>query len=162
MIKHLVCLSTALAFIMFAGCNDEAAKGRVPVYKTTGQVKFVGSPVIGAIVTFAPQDKNQRAAVGRTNDDGEFTLTTYGANDGAAAGEYKVMIMLPDSGGSEPEPQAAHSPNDGRNFGGSHSAQSAKPSKGGLLPAIYADVEKTPLSAKVEPNGANRFTFELK
>jgi len=103
MIKHLVCLSTALAFIMFAGCNDEAAKGRVPVYKTTGQVKFVGSPVIGAIVTFAPQDKNQRAAVGRTNDDGEFTLTTYGANDGAAAGEYKVMIMLPDSGGSEPE-----------------------------------------------------------
>jgi hypothetical protein len=155
-------ISTLMVGMLLAGCwGGDATKGRAKVYKVSGTVTYVGNPVIGAVVTFSPQEKNQPAAVGRTDDAGEFSLTTYGGNDGAAAGEFKVLVMLTDSS-PEPVPEAAHSP-DGRNVGNAHSAQTSTKSKSlSLLPIKYSDIEQTPLTAKVDPKGNNHFTLELK
>ncbi|MEK6262629.1 MAG: carboxypeptidase-like regulatory domain-containing protein [Planctomycetota bacterium] len=148
--------------IVISGCSQGGvgAKPRATTYKVTGNVTYLGNPLVGATVSFSPQGKYP-AAVGRTNDSGEFSLMTYSPNDGAAAGDYSVLVVLVDSG--EPEaPAAAHSP-DGRNMDptGGHSAMAAKRSRN-ILPAKYADPEKTDLTAKVDPNGENKFTFALK
>jgi hypothetical protein len=147
---------------MFVGCGDGAsgAAKRAPVYKANGKVTYLGSPLVGAVVTFAPQEQ-QPAAIGRTNDAGEFQLTTYGGGDGAAAGEFKVLIVLNDSAASA-APQDAHTTLDPKySPPNTHSASVAKAS-GSLLPAKFGDQSQTPLTAKVEPSGANNFTFDLK
>jgi hypothetical protein len=157
--QRLVGLPVLLAGLWIAGCGDGTTSQRTKVYKASGKVTFVGSPLIGAVVTFAPQE-NQPAAVGRTNDAGEFSLTTYGGNDGAAAGSFKVLVMLVESGG-EATPQEAHSTDPGWVPPYAHSAQAAK-AKSNLLPAKYGDIDQTPLTATVDPTGTNQFTFELK
>jgi hypothetical protein len=159
--QRFVGLPVLLAGLWIAGCSDGSTSQRTKVYKASGKVTFVGSPLIGAVVTFAPQE-NQPAAVARTNDAGEFALTTYGGNDGAAAGAFKVMIMLPESDSSGGIPQDAHGTDPAMVLPGSgHSAQAAK-SKSSLLPVKYSDINQTPLTATVDPNGNNQFTFELK
>ena len=143
---------------LFAGCQ-EAGPARADVYKTKGKVTYLGNAVIGAVVTFAPQG-TQPVAIGRTNDAGEFTLTTYGGGDGAAAGDYKVLVTLTVT--SAPEAAPAGGAHDAEPPGGSHSAAAAKSRVGSLLPEKFSDPDQTPLTAKVEPGGANDFTLELK
>jgi len=64
-----------------------------------------GKPAAKAFVLFIPlkeqtetPDPRPRAEV---NDDGTFSLSTYGQNDGAPAGDYKVTIHWP--GGTRPD-----------------------------------------------------------
>jgi hypothetical protein len=155
----IVCLLFMPALLTSCTGGGSASAGRVPVFKTSGKVTLFGSPVIGAMVSFSPQD-NQPAAVGRTDDQGQFALTTYGGNDGAAAGEFKVVVVHIETA-TAAAPDAAHSP-DGRSVANSHSAQTSTKAAGNLLPAQYSDPAKTPLTAKVEQNGANIFNFDLK
>ena len=155
------CLFVGLFLIgaLLTGCQNSGPT-RVAVYKTKGKVTYLGNPVIGAVVTFSPQDK-QPVAIGRTNDAGEFALTTYGASDGAAAGEYKVLVMLTDT--SSDAAAAPASSHDTDQPGGGHSGAAAKKRMGGsLLPAKFADPTQTPLTAKVEAGGANDFPLDLK
>src|SRR5262249_10301058 len=52
----------------------------------------------GAVVYFNPTDPNYgdlNKPVGKVNEDGTFTLTTYEQGDGAPAGEYVVTIVWP-------------------------------------------------------------------
>lgn len=149
--------------ISMAGCTsgDQGSSKRPLIYKVTGKATYLGAPLIGAVVTFAPQEK-QPAAVGRTNDAGEFAMTTYRSGDGAAAGEFKVLVMLVVSE-AESTPQQAHSTQPGSvSPGSAHSEEAAAKSSGSLLPAKYGDANETPLKAKVEPKGTNKFTFEIK
>lgn len=151
-----------LAVCMTAmGCSEggAGASKRATVYKVKGKVTYLGNPLIDASVSFSPQG-SQPAAVGRTNDNGEFTLTTYRAGDGAAEGEYKVMITLTDSA-PEASAEAAHGTEPGRDYSVSHAGKKGK-SSGNILPAIYSDPTKTPLSEKVAASGENNFTFDLK
>lgn len=84
-------LAWTLLLGLAAGCGGDSAN-RLPVYKVRGKVSFVGAPVIGADVTFF-NEETQRSAFGKTDDRGEFELTTYGANDGAVAGKHTVKIV---------------------------------------------------------------------
>ncbi len=152
-----------LMAVLLAGClgGGEGASPRAAVYKAKGKVTYLGNPLIGASVSFSPQGK-QPAAVGRTNDDGEFSLTTYRAGDGAAEGEYKVMITMTESEAATEAP-AAHGTDAGKDYGGSsaHGAKKGRASSN-ILPAIFSDAQKTPLTVKVEPSGKNEFPFDLK
>lgn len=161
MLKCIVgILCIPLLGVAIAGCGGGVKSQRAKVYKVTGTVKYVGSPLIGAIVTFAPLE-NQPAAVGRTNDAGEFTLTTYSGGDGAAAGQYKILVMLQVNPDQTPA-SASHSMDPSWvPPATSHSAGSAK-TGGSVLPAKYSDLSQTPLAAKVDPNGANQFPLDLK
>jgi hypothetical protein len=51
-----------------------------------------GTPVADARVVFSPVG-HENAAAGKTDAAGRFRLTTFDADDGAAAGEYQVMVM---------------------------------------------------------------------
>ncbi len=159
--KPLCCL--VILGIMLSGCNGDTGKGkpRAKVFKTKGKVTFLGSPVIGAIVSFSPKG-DQPAAIGRTNDSGEYTLTTYAAGDGAAAGDFTVMVMLLDAGETEKTPEDAHSTKANFTPVDTHNAKKAKKGSANVLPAKYADPKTSTLTAKVEAGKDNNFVFDLK
>jgi hypothetical protein len=160
-VKQVICL--ALFAGILTGCSDQSAsKGRVKVYKASGKVTFHGTPLIGAMVSFSPE-KDQPAAIGRTNDTGAFTLTTYQSADGAAAGDFKVLLMMLDSGESGSTPDVAHF-KDQASYAAvdSHAARKGGKATGNVLPAKYGDPKQTPLTAKVDPTKENTFTFEVK
>ncbi len=79
----LVCLS------MTVGCGES----RIPTYPVFETVVFDdGSPVRTGTVSLSSQD-HKLTATGTIGDDGSFVLGTYGSDDGACAGEHRVIVM---------------------------------------------------------------------
>jgi serine/threonine-protein phosphatase CPPED1 len=115
---------------------------RKPTHPVHGMVLCEGCPMAGAQVVFHlvnPETKKLvRAADAVTEGDGSFMLTTYQANDGAPAGDYKVTVFY----GKErfnPNELAPNHP----------------------FPEKYSKPETTPLTAVVKA-GKNEITLELK
>src|SRR5262249_17394846 len=75
------------------GC---AGPKRPPVHPVRGQVLFLGRPTPGAFVAFHPLDsqvKDVPHPIAYADADGRFALGTYGAHDGAPAGEYAITVV---------------------------------------------------------------------
>ncbi|WLD11087.1 carboxypeptidase-like regulatory domain-containing protein [Planctellipticum variicoloris] len=161
-ILHASIALTLGAAVLAAGCSGggDGASKRAQVFKAKGKVTYMGNPLVGASVAFSPQG-NQPAAVARSDDNGEFSLMTYRAGDGAAAGDYKVMVTVTDEA-TPGEPKEAHGTVAGVDYAAAYSHSGKGKRSSNILPAKYSDAQNTPLTAKVEPNGKNEFTFELK
>ncbi|MBD3675011.1 MAG: carboxypeptidase regulatory-like domain-containing protein [Planctomycetaceae bacterium] len=137
----------------------------MPVYPVSGKITLGGAPVANAIVSFAPQG-DQPAATGKTNSSGEYQLTTYEGYDGAAEGEYVVLVTKSAGSGSDgPSEEAMH---EAMTSGGgpppSHDASGGENSGeegGSVLPEKYSDREQTDLTANVTADGENVFNFDL-
>jgi hypothetical protein len=93
-LRHLV----ILLFLLLAagGCGDAHQYQTVPV---SGVITCKGVPVANAMVNFTPLEQEDRAqgqpgrvALGMTDKDGRFTLTTYENNDGAIVGRHTVTV----------------------------------------------------------------------
>lgn len=162
-LQSLGCLAlTSLLFV--AGCGGDAAigaKGRVKTFTATGKVTFLGNPMSGAMVSFSPTG-SQPAAVGMTDDSGNFKLTTYRAGDGAAAGDFKVLISMTETEAPDPTANADHGTDPTKQYGTVHSATKGKSGGGRVLPSKFSDPDKTELKATVKSDGKNEFTFDLK
>lgn len=79
----------AVCVLLAVGCSDD----RVAVYPTSGTVTFGdGEPVRVGIIEFESVEHGT-TATGRINEDGTFTLGTYSADDGAAAGSHRVIAI---------------------------------------------------------------------
>lgn len=134
----LLCVSAGAA-ITGCGSGDPFPK-RYPV---SGTVTVDGKPAPRATVVFIPLDAPEgKAYRGATvaEDSGAYTLTTHHMNDGAAAGEYKVLITWPryiknGFGDTVPGPDQ--------------------------LNGKYGDEKTTPLKATVVA-GDNQIPFDLK
>ena len=82
----------ALAGACFLPLACSGASGP-EVYPVRGEVFFKGEPAAGATVHFHPLAEDQGdPAFGIVGEDGSFELSTFGANDGAEAGDYVVTI----------------------------------------------------------------------
>jgi hypothetical protein len=130
-----------LLFILLTSCSAEPNQNP-PTFKVTGQVTYQGKPVPDATLVFKKLDQS-RGAVGETDREGKFQLTTYALHDGAPTGEYQVTIMCyekPKLNASEAE--MYHLKN--------------------KLPSKYEDVQKSGLTATVAESDANVVNFELK
>jgi hypothetical protein len=115
----------------------------------------------GATVTFLPvNEKEGRAAGGRTQADGSFRLTTFKIDDGALPGQYRVTVVMPDddpanvSGGN---PMAMDDKAKRAFFSkaspqGKREAAKHKIKKTSPIPAVYGDPLKTPLKETVPPD----------
>lgn len=79
-------LFVSLLITGFAGCGDGRPM-RVPV---SGQVLIDGKPLTRGDVRFI--SPVGRAAQGRLDNEGRFSLTCYEENDGALLGTHKVSI----------------------------------------------------------------------
>jgi len=86
---------------IFSSCG-----GRPAGYKTvpvSGILRCQGKPIPGIQVLFSPRAENGRgesspgrSAMARTDDEGKFTLSTYGLNDGAVVGKHTVTLLVLD------------------------------------------------------------------
>src|SRR5690606_11332502 len=96
-----------LGVSLVAGCGGGKAKDQLGA-TVTGQVTFDGSPVDGATVTFQPADASKKGAFGRTDTEGNFTLSTSTATEGVEPGEYHVTVtkfeIVPSTGPQEGDP----------------------------------------------------------
>lgn len=92
-----LCLATALAALTAVGCSSSSSqKDQKPVFPVRGQVFYKGKPAAGAFVVFVPVQEPATPVdprpQARVEQDGSFTLSTYGDKDGAPAGEYFVSV----------------------------------------------------------------------
>jgi len=86
--------AVVVAQIFLASCltvTGCSGSGRPAIAPVRGTVTYKGQPVAGATVVFlcpgAP-----RLAVGKTDERGEYQLTTYESNDGAMIGNHVVTV----------------------------------------------------------------------
>jgi hypothetical protein len=142
------------------GCGGSDSKAPPePVFPVTGVISFNGAPVVGADVTFLSADGGDRSAFGRTNDAGEYQLTTFSANDGAVPGRYVVTITkiastAPEVPAADVESEAYDPPGVGE------STSPAEPAKS-ELPERYADQTTSGLTAMVQEIESNSIDFTL-
>jgi hypothetical protein len=83
--------------LVAAGCRDPYRREHtgLPPHPTRGQVLVDGQPAQGVNVRFVPVEgvsEENPAASGRTDEEGNFELSTYNRGDGVPAGEYKVLL----------------------------------------------------------------------
>lgn len=149
--------------LVLLGCG-EGSSG-VATVSVTGVVTLNGQPLPGAAVSFSPKGGKGRAAVGATDIDGKFTLTTVTAGDGAVPGEYGVSVTKNAAAAAQPT-------SDPRSTGGAMSAEDTAKMMASLqkgktveqqsdLPAKYASPDSSGLQAEVTSGGSNNFKFEL-
>src|SRR5690606_32888601 len=78
--------------VLALGCGGGEVEPPAPVFPVSGKVTYKGQPVAGADITFH-HESGDRSAFGRTNDEGEYKLTTFSSNDGAIEGRHGVTII---------------------------------------------------------------------
>lgn len=108
---HVVTCVCCLTFIAaIAGCGD----GKIATFPVSGMVQVDGKPAEGVVVVFCPtegsEDFLKERPFGNTDAQGKFQLTTFTPQDGAPAGNYRVMINWPaprPAGGDPNRPAAA-------------------------------------------------------
>jgi hypothetical protein len=134
------CLATLLLTLL--GCGNP---GISPTFEVTGKVTYKGQPVDGVKVVFTPD--SGRPATGTTDSEGRFTLSTYKTDDGAVPGTHKVAIVPVSAGEAPPMPDTPE-------------AERASPPKA-PFPSRYCNPESSGLTATVESDGQNDFTFDM-
>ncbi|MEM9588701.1 MAG: hypothetical protein AAGA03_15575 [Planctomycetota bacterium] len=88
------------------GCR-KSSDDRLPVFATMGKVIYRGSPAVGVQVRLVPKVGSPAALqnvqpVGRTDEQGVFTVRSYGLGRGAPAGTYTVTLHWPPEPSSDP------------------------------------------------------------
>jgi predicted small lipoprotein YifL len=131
---------------LFVGCGPAGPL----VAPVRGKVMYKDKPVPKANIVFTPAEKSGMSAMGITDENGEYELTTFGRNDGAILGLHKVSI-------------AARAPYDGKVPPGMGAAYLEELETQGkpLIPERYFNVEKSGLTADVK-SGSNTINFTLK
>ncbi len=134
-----------------------------------------GKPLANAMVIFYPEDSKTidippgregitiARPTTRTDDDGAFRLSTYMENDGAPAGDYRVVILdVP----PKPNANANANPTPNNDESNDDSPETAA-GRGGPRTSdagrdVYAYPNQSPLRASVRPNQPNHYEFALK
>ena len=99
--------------------------------RVSGKVTMSGKPLPNIGVTFLPTKKGP-VAIGNTNENGEFTLTTVRRGDGAPIGKHKVTVGIAEEGQKNPG-----------------------------IPESYSNPGTTKLAAEVQAGKTNEFTFDI-
>jgi hypothetical protein len=145
----LVILASLIA--ISPGCGGDAK--RLDVHPVKGTVHYKGEPMKGGgSILFFPTsgDSGMKEASGTIKEDGTFELKTYEDGDGAAAGEYRVVVYQL----TTTEPEAS---TDGQESGGEPIETVAEKDR---IPNIYSDSALSPKLQEVKA-GENVLKIEL-
>lgn len=131
--------SLALIAVVLLSFGCEGNKGP-RVYPVKGRVILNGQPAANVRVMFHPEqpwEGTMSVPAAWTEADGTFTLTTFSANDGAPAGDYRVVLEVP-----EYRTNKGEGPN--------------------RMPDPYSNYQTTPLKAHVDPQPNDLAPIEVK
>jgi len=129
-----------------SGCGGSQSTGKYELHPVKGQVLYNGQPLSGATVVFSPEDDKKPGAYGRTDEQGQFTLTTHKHGVGAVAGSFEVGINKSAGG-------------DGEEITDPEKGAKIKPSS--AIPQKYANPKTSGKTAVVKAGETNEFTFKL-
>lgn len=92
-VNQTISAGLVVLVVGLAGCGSD----QFPVAKVSGVVLCNGEPVPGGLVYFEPQQTGTNAVVGKVglgviDEQGKFTVRTYGANDGAVVGMHNIKV----------------------------------------------------------------------
>ena len=93
---------------LLAGCGGAPTPSNVG--RVSGHVTLEGQPLPSALVTFSPVEQGATSSLGRTDEDGNYTLVYAQGVDGAHIGQHRVSITTFDEGdpdGDPPRPAVA-------------------------------------------------------
>jgi hypothetical protein len=124
--------------------------------RATGTVTMGGKPLAGADLTFHPTAKGGRSAVSKTDRLGHFEMRTAGVGRGVLPDDYRVTIT---KFASE---EKIMTPDEAKKYTSREGKAPPPPKVINLVPATYAGVQSTPLTAPVKSLRPVRFTFDLK
>ena len=145
----IVLMVTALCFASGCGGAADAPK----LYRVTGVVTYKGQDVPGAKVMFMG-DGTKPPAVGITNDDGKYSLSSL-AGTGAVSGRHVVAVIKE----AEADPaQKVNMTMEEAAAAAQAPEKSSKPTS--LIPAKYADPQTSGLEFEVT-TGTNDFSIDL-
>ena len=150
--------------VMGCGPTAEGDAARQKVYKVRGKITMSGGAVANAMVSFSPKSK-QPVATGRTGADGTFTLTTYDAEDGAAAGDYVVLVTKEAAVAASSavgHEQFKSGAVDGAKMHANLSGGGGGEGSASSLPSKYGSSAQSDLAVTVKPDNSNEFNLELK
>jgi hypothetical protein len=146
---HWALLGLLLSPVLLAsaGCGNQNLS------KVDGVVTLDGVPLSRATVSFMPVGEG-RAASGLTDGNGYFRLSTFRTDDGALAGDYRVIVVLDDT---ERQPYTTDEEKKAARIAmspqGKKKQAEQKSKKPRQVPEIYSDINKTPLKEVVPTNG---------
>lgn len=123
--------------LVAGGCGQD----EIPTCPVCGKVTYKGRPVPPGKILFTGVDPGLPNAMGEIDSDGAYRLTTHKPGDGAAAGDYKVTILVFDLRAPATDV----------------STWKPKP----LIPIQYTTLDKTPLVQTVKKQPVNTIDFEL-
>ena len=153
MCLRLLCrsaLASALALVtaLPTGCGPS---GSVPVAKVRGTITYRGNPVAKASISFIPEKAGTIPALATTDENGVYTLGTYGTKDGAPIGPCRVAISL--TGPSPPLPEHLAK--------AEAAAETLRMPGKPLIPTKYFSPDTSGLKVEVLPGKNNVFDFVL-
>lgn len=93
-VRGILILNGLLTLVLFSGCGG--SKPWETAYPASGILTHKGQPVKDAELAFFPLDEKVPESVlpkAKTNENGEFNVSTYNNGDGAPAGKYKVTAI---------------------------------------------------------------------
>ena len=128
----------AIAFVasVLAGCGGGST--RLETVAAEGVVMLDGEPLADADVALSPE--KGPTATGRTDAEGRFKLTTYLPGDGAVVGDHIVTVNKQVAKGQDKQGYTQYE---------------------SMVPAVYVNPAKSPLSATIFPGGDKNLLFEL-
>ncbi|MDR0609137.1 MAG: DUF4198 domain-containing protein [Planctomycetaceae bacterium] len=142
--------------LLGSSCSGNRLRGLVLV---EGTVFYDNKPVAGAIVTFYPENQENRIAIALTDANGKFILTTLEANDGALPGTYKVTVV---KYSAPPDIDTNMNKMSGREKNTAMEKYlDAKDAVQLLLPTKYAAQDTSGLTATVPAKGVRDLKLEL-
>lgn len=148
-------LGSAL-LVVLVGCGT----GANPV---TGKVTFEGKPLAGGGgIQFIPLEGEGKPSGGVINEDGTYSLSTFGENDGAMAGKHRVEILQNEVLQAAEYTESEAPAEDGKEAEGSEKQikEEVLIADEDRIPELYSGPQST-LTATVEA-GSNTIDFDLK
>lgn len=146
------------AFLFLPGCSRSDLPPRPKTVPVTGKVLYKGLPVDGATVGFLGDGKIP-PALGKTDSQGRFELTTSDPGDGAVVGNHQVIVTKVVGTKAAKAATGPMSMEEAAKRA-AQPAEAAGPQS--LLPEQYAEAKTSGLSFEVKASGTNDFTIELK
>lgn len=142
----------SLPLILLTGCGSSSDKWvdqRKKTVPAAGVVTYKGAPLADATVILAPSDPTGVGCASKTDDDGNFELSSYPETTGAVPGTYQVMItkieVPPLPGGGDDDGPAVTGP-----------VYAKK-----LIPEKYSNPATSGLTVDIPEAGNTNIRFEL-
>ncbi len=96
--------STASALLVVSGCSN-SDDWKANVFSTSGSISINGEPPDGALIAMHPLsgefDTRGSQPFAVVDQQGKFVVSTYVDGDGAAIGDYKILVRWPSFRGSK-------------------------------------------------------------